>query len=98
MLESENKIPKKTGYRYFDKETGANMVEYHVDTCNLFQEKMNAMSQFGGNLSVRGDENKEIIIVLGHDECIFRQMHSPTNHGMAQKDKNPLHQKIWAKE
>ena len=41
--------------------------------CNLFQEKMNATIQFGVNLSVRRDKNKETIIVLGHDECIFRQ-------------------------
>jgi arginine repressor len=27
VLESENKIPKKTDYRYFDTETGVNMVE-----------------------------------------------------------------------
>jgi len=25
-------------------------------------------------------------------------MHSPTNHGMAQKDKNQLHQKIRSEE
>jgi len=34
---------------------------------------MNATTQFGVNLSVRRDKNKETIIVLGHDECIFRQ-------------------------
>jgi hypothetical protein len=34
---------------------------------------MNAKTQFGGNLSVRRDKNKETIIVIGHDECIFRQ-------------------------
>jgi hypothetical protein len=41
--------------------------------CNLFQEKMNATTQYGRKLSVRRDKNKETIIVLGYDECIFRQ-------------------------
>jgi hypothetical protein len=30
-----------------------------LDTCNLFQEEMNAKMQFRGNLSVRRDKNKE---------------------------------------
>jgi hypothetical protein len=92
VLESENKIPKKTGYQYFNTETGVNMVEYHVDTCYLFQEKMNATIQVGGNLSVRRGKNKETIIVLGHDECIFRQYaltNKPWNGPEEQKSITP---------
>ncbi len=37
--------------------------EYYVDTCNLFQERMNAQTPFWGNRSVR----------WGHDEAIVKQ-------------------------
>jgi hypothetical protein len=31
-------IVKGSGYNYNQPETGVPMVEYHVDTCELFQE------------------------------------------------------------
>jgi len=49
------------------------MVEYHVDACKVFSEKMKQETEFGGNLSVRFPHNNKPLIVFGHDECIFKQ-------------------------
>ena len=49
------------------------MVEYHVDSCSEFQEKMNRETTFGGNLSVRKQENERPLLMFGHDEAIFKQ-------------------------
>ena len=50
-LENKNEVPMGSGYRYLDESTGQHMVEYHIDTCNKFQERVNC--NFGGNLSVQ---------------------------------------------
>jgi hypothetical protein len=52
-LEDKNLIPRDSGYKYNHPESGERMREYHVDTCNLFQERMNDETQFGGRRSVR---------------------------------------------
>jgi hypothetical protein len=49
------------------------MVELHVDLHPSFQEKMNATTTFGGNLSVRMPPSAEPLIGLGQDERIFKQ-------------------------
>jgi hypothetical protein len=36
-LEEKGIIQQGNGYRYNQPETGHGMVEYHVDTCDLFQ-------------------------------------------------------------
>ena len=71
-LKDEGIIAKKGGYHYNHPETGVDMVEYHVDTCNLFQERMNKETQFGGQRSVRYPEGR-MLIIWGHDEAIFKQ-------------------------
>jgi len=48
------------------------MVEYHVGTCELFQERMNEETPFGGKRSVR-HKNGLMLIMWGHDEAIFKQ-------------------------
>jgi hypothetical protein len=45
------------------------MVEYHVDCCHLFQDRMNQETKFGGELSVCKDPQEKALI----DECIFKQ-------------------------
>jgi hypothetical protein len=52
-LEQAGIIVKGSGYNYNQPETGLPMVEYHVDTCELFQERMNAETTFGRKRSVR---------------------------------------------
>jgi alpha-amylase/alpha-mannosidase (GH57 family) len=51
-LQALGKVTKGSGHMYTDERTGNTMVEYHVDTCKEFMEKMNKESEFGGNLSV----------------------------------------------
>jgi hypothetical protein len=48
------------------------MVEYHVDSYQGFQDKMDKEAEFGGKLSVR-IKNERPLIMFGHDECIFKQ-------------------------
>jgi len=55
-LEKNGMIQENTGYHYKGPTAGVNMVEYHVDICNLFQERMNQETQFSGNVSVRKGE------------------------------------------
>ena len=70
------------------------MIEYHVDTCELFQEMMNKESSFGGERSVKFSENEPMLIMIGHNEVIFRQFLVPKKswigpngiQGLAPKD------------
>ena len=52
-LEEELEISLGNGYKYTDPQTGLQMVELHVDSHPSFQERMNATTMFGGNLSVQ---------------------------------------------
>ena len=51
-LEDEGKIAKNTGYVYNHPQTNLPWVEYHVDTCDEFQRRMNEEQAFGGWPSV----------------------------------------------
>ena len=64
-------IPKNNGFHYKTKD-GVDMVEYHIDSHSLFQDRM-AATEFGGNLSVRLKKGERPLISFGHDECIFKQ-------------------------
>ena len=72
-LEEDDKIPKNTGYQYTKSTTGKEMVEYHVNSCKLFQEAMYNESNFGGKLSVRMEKGTKPIEIFGHNKCIFKQ-------------------------
>ena len=61
-----------SGYSYTDTTTNVDMEEFHVDDCILFDDYV-AKSKFGGNLSVRMDKDKKPILMVGQDECIFKQ-------------------------
>jgi len=73
LLEEQGMIPQKSRFHYKDESTGIDMVEYHVDACKVFSEKKKHETEFGGNLSVRFPVNNKLLIVFGHDECIFKQ-------------------------
>ena len=70
-MEGQGIIPRQAGYRY-QTETSQEMVEYHVDTCDLFQQRMNEETKFGGRRSV-GYESGRMLIIWGHDEAIVKQ-------------------------
>ena len=67
-----NKLFRDNGYRYED-ENGIEMIEFHVDDREEFQENMLLSTLFGGKLSVRMPVGAIPLFVLGHDECIFKQ-------------------------
>ena len=64
---------KGNGYRYKDSQTRENMVEYHVDTIGEKLLKELVHNQLGSNLSIQFPEGQCLLIVVGHDECIFKQ-------------------------
>ena len=66
----EGILDENLGYKYNDN--NVEMVEYHVDDHVLFEKACSSL-QFGGYLSVRKPANKKPIMILGQDECIFKQ-------------------------
>jgi hypothetical protein len=66
-------IKINTGHQYLDPETNLEMVELHVDPHPSFHDKINATSEFEGNLSVQMPPNNRPLICFGQDECIFKQ-------------------------
>jgi hypothetical protein len=70
-LEQKGEIAAGSGYKY-TRDDGLAMVEYHCDSIKTLKEGWISTS-FGGNLSVRFPENHKPLIILGHDECIFKQ-------------------------
>ena len=72
-LEKHEEIELVYGYSYVDPITQLKMVEYHVDDHHGFQDKMNATTRFGGNLSVRKPRERKPIIGFGQDEAIMKQ-------------------------
>ncbi len=70
-LEENGLVTPNSGCRYID-DAGLPMVEYHVDSYQGFQEKMNKETEFRGKLSAQ-IKNERPLIMFGHDECIFKQ-------------------------
>jgi hypothetical protein len=70
-LEDQQLIPKNSGYRYKSDDV-ADMIECHVDSLSLFQDKMST-TEFEGNLSVILKEGERLTLSFGHDECIYKQ-------------------------
>jgi hypothetical protein len=64
ILKNKGLVPKDSGYRYKTK-NGEEMVEYHVESCKEFQERMNEETKFGGRLSVRMKKRGETIDNIG---------------------------------
>ena len=63
-------VDENVGYHY--KKDGVDMVEFHVDDHILFQSRCDSLP-YGGNLSVRKPPNTKPLMILGQDECIFKQ-------------------------
>jgi hypothetical protein len=47
------------------------MIEYHVESLGLFQQRMNGLAA-GGSLSMRMKDGEQPLIYR-HDECIYKQ-------------------------
>ena len=63
-------LDESSGYEY--DQNNQKWYEYHVDDHLDFQERCKDLP-FGGRLSVRMPKDQEPIMILGQDECIFRQ-------------------------
>ena len=72
-LQEAGVIQQDTDAYLYQDESGKDMVEYHVDTNPVFQDRMNAETRFGGRVSVRKDPLQKPLISVGQDECIFKQ-------------------------
>jgi hypothetical protein len=57
-LEVKLEIKINTGHQYLDPETNLEMAELHADSHPSIYDKMNATTEFGGNLSVKMPPNK----------------------------------------
>ena len=62
-----------TGYKYKFPLTRVNMSEYDVNSCQKIQEMLNKITEWGGNLSVRMPVGTKPVILVGHNECIYKQ-------------------------
>jgi hypothetical protein len=51
-LEKKRLVTPNSGYKYRDNE-GKDMVDYHVDSSNTWEEKLTNETIFGGRLSMR---------------------------------------------
>ena len=49
------------------------MVEYYVDPCHVFQERMKKETESREYTKVQMDKKEKVLIILGHDECIIKQ-------------------------
>ena len=67
-LEKNGYIQPNSGYRYSD-ENGNDLVDLHVDTCNILEERANNETKYWGNVSVRKAQEEKPIIM----QCIFKQ-------------------------
>ena len=77
MVEA-GKINKELGFHY--EVNGEEFVEFHVDDHVEFQEECSILP-YGGYLSVRKDPNQKPLMILGQDECIFKQFISRETEG-----------------
>jgi spore cortex formation protein SpoVR/YcgB (stage V sporulation) len=55
-------IRPNSGFQYIDQ-NGRDMVELHMDTCHIFEERANDETKFGGNLSARKKQEKKPLIM-----------------------------------
>jgi hypothetical protein len=66
-MENKGEVSVNCGYRYEkidENENELTMVEYHVDDCILFQDRMNN-NPFGGHLSVRKPKELKPLFMFG---------------------------------
>ena len=72
-IEKENeKFDRNIGFKYKDPMSNLTMFEYHVDDIQNSHPKIDSLP-FGDSLSFRKKEEDKPIIMIGQDECIFKQ-------------------------
>jgi len=68
-LEEKGETPKGSGYKYTNSK-GVAMVKYHCDT---LPERGATNNNLGGNLSICFPIGQKMLVIFGHNECIFKQ-------------------------
>jgi hypothetical protein len=61
------------GHHYIDPTTKLKMVGFHAIDHHSFQDKMNTMTTYCGNLSIGLPEGRKLLICFGQDEAILKQ-------------------------
>jgi hypothetical protein len=70
-LVGSGELDSTSGYAYTDSK-GDQYVEMHVDDHPIFQDECNGLP-YGGHLSVRKKVSDKPLMIVGQDECIFKQ-------------------------
>jgi hypothetical protein len=82
-LEKKVFIEPNSGFRYID-ENGCDMVEFHVDTCHIFEERANDETKIWRELQCKKKKTEEKpLLMFRHDECIFKQYTMSGKHWKA---------------
>jgi hypothetical protein len=68
---TKGELEKNSGYKYNEND-GSKWVELHVDMHPSFQDECNHLP-YGGQLSKRKPANEKPLMIIGQDECIFKQ-------------------------
>ena len=89
MYGEKHGLLTSTGYNYTCPLTGEPMVEFHVDACEEFHKLMKE-TMWGGNLSVRMEVGTQPVVLLGHDECIFKQYQFTNKSWVADNKARPI--------
>jgi hypothetical protein len=92
-LEAQGLVAKKCGYQYVCPVNQTEMVEYHVDAipsdARIDNQKL-ALGPYGGNVSVRRDCSKPMVMFIGQDEAIFKQFSFHSKMWTGPKGERPL--------
>jgi hypothetical protein len=74
QMVQDGELSPGSGYRYNknDEDGGCTYIELHVDDHPSFQDECNNLP-YGGHLSVRKDPTQKPLMIMGQDECIFKQ-------------------------
>ena len=71
-LERTKEVDRSNAYNFLNQDTNSTFYEFHVDDHDIFKTLLSDTA-YGGHLSVRKRLDTKPIIILGQDECIFKQ-------------------------
>ena len=92
IMKDYEDFPKNACYDYVDTTSNLQMHEYHIDTHPCLNNYIATDNlKYGGNLSVRKDDNEKPLMLIGQDESTYhqftfskKQWKGPQGHHMIQ--------------
>jgi hypothetical protein len=74
QMVQDGELSPESGYKYNkdEKEGGGTYIELHIDDHPSFQRECDNLP-YGGHLSVHKNPTQKPIMILGQDECMFKQ-------------------------